>query len=111
MFRGKGSERRLPEQAILRFSDEAPTLSNIEEALRSRETEVERVNFEDRLQGRGPTNAQSSLRLFNAPEGFEPEVTLYRDTAGEQKHFMMVNLPAESLYPHVSFRFSLVPLL
>jgi hypothetical protein len=32
--------------------------------------------------GRGGANLKASIRLFDAPDGFEPEVTLYRDTAG-----------------------------
>jgi hypothetical protein len=32
--------------------------------------------------GRGGANHKASIRLFDAPDGFEPEVTLYRDTAG-----------------------------
>ena len=32
--------------------------------------------------GRGGANHKASIRLFDAPDGYEPEVTLYRDTAG-----------------------------
>ena len=38
--------------------------------------------FETKCEGRGPANHKASIRLFDAPEGYEPEVTLYRDTAG-----------------------------
>ena len=37
---------------------------------------------ETKCEGRGPANHKASIRLFDAPEGYEPEVTLYRDTAG-----------------------------
>ena len=34
------------------------------------------------LSGRGGANHKATIRLFDAPEGYEPLVTLYRDTAG-----------------------------
>ena len=42
------------------------------------------INLSSKLEfiGRGPANHKASIRLFDAPEGYEPEVTLYRDTAG-----------------------------
>lgn len=34
------------------------------------------------LTGRGDANHKANIRLFDAPDGTVPEVTLYRDTAG-----------------------------
>ena len=54
----------------------------LDQLLRSQETQDERTRCEDILTGRGEANHKANIRLFGAPEGFQPEVTLYRDTAG-----------------------------
>lgn len=41
----------------------------------------ERSLLDLRKQGRGPTSSKALLRLFDAPDGTEPRVTLYRDSA------------------------------
>jgi glutathione S-transferase len=46
------------------------------------QTETEKNWRQTALSGRGPTNHMTNLRLFDAPEGTEPKITLYRDTAG-----------------------------
>lgn len=43
--------------------------------------EEERQLPELRAKGRGPTSSKAELRLFDAPDGYKPRVTLYRDTA------------------------------
>jgi len=47
------------------------------------ETPSERVNFNLKMVGKGPANAKATLRLFGEAEGYEPEIVLYRDTAGK----------------------------
>jgi glutathione S-transferase len=61
---------------------ESPDWSVINELLRSKETALDRSDFEAKALGRGPTNHAANIRLFDAPEGTIPEVVLYRDTAG-----------------------------
>jgi glutathione S-transferase len=46
--------------------------------LSAMQTEEERNWRATALSGRGPTNHMTSIRLFDAPDGFEPLVTLYR---------------------------------
>ena len=46
------------------------------------EPSSERQEFEMKKVGRGSANHKSNLRLFDAPDGFTPAVTLYRDSAG-----------------------------
>ena len=55
--------------------------SDLLERLRSSESEQERENYEQQFKGRGTSNHRADVRLFDAPEGYEPEVTLYRDQA------------------------------
>ena len=43
--------------------------------------DAERQLPELRKAGRGPTSSKAELRLFDAPDGYEPRLTLYRDTA------------------------------
>jgi len=40
-----------------------------------------RAEWDAQAVGRGAANHQSSIRLFDAPEGTEPRVELFRDTA------------------------------
>lgn len=81
-----GTSRSVPVEVVRDFDDLAITFEELEQLLRKEESETERQLFQDKLVGRGMSNAQSNLRLFDAPDGYEPEVTLYRDTAG-----MMLN--------------------
>ena len=66
----------------MKVSDNAPTWLEIDKILRSTEPPEERNDFDSMATGRGKSNHKANVRLFDAPEGFEPEVTLYRDTAG-----------------------------
>jgi hypothetical protein len=61
-----------------------PSWSELDGLLRSSETKFERDEYDliAAGTGRGPSSHKANLRLFDAPDGFEPEVTLYRDTAG-----------------------------
>lgn len=47
-----------------------------------------------RDQGRGPANAKALLRLFDAPDGTVPRVTLYRDHAGWCPYCVSCFLPS-----------------
>lgn len=63
---------------------EAPSWQQLDTQLRSIETPEERHNFDDcfSIQGsRGPASHKATIRLFDAPDGTNPQVTLYRDTA------------------------------
>ena len=63
------------------FVEIAPSWEDLEALLRDKEDPVERKEYDDELLGRGYANHRASIRLFDAPDGFEPEVTLYRDQA------------------------------
>ncbi len=49
--------------------------------LEASQTEEERRFRPDLAAGRGNANAMASIRLFDAPDGTEPRVVLYRDYA------------------------------
>ena len=49
------------------------------------------------MPGRGDASHKANVRFFGAPEGFQPEVTLYRDTAGWCPYCENVNLTPLSL--------------
>lgn len=76
MFGGGAAPTR-----TLQFVDNAPTWSVLDGMLRSLEPPSERADVEDRKKGRGRANHKSNIRLFDAPDGFQPKVTLYRDQA------------------------------
>ncbi|CAM9497065.1 unnamed protein product [Ectocarpus sp. 12 AP-2014] len=63
------------------FEDKAPSWERLEAVLEERQTPEEREAVALRKRGYGPTSALANLRLFDAPEGTEPRVTLYRDHA------------------------------
>jgi hypothetical protein len=63
------------------FKDGAPSWGELAALLASQQTEAERALPDLRAAGRGPTSSKAALRLFDAPDGYEPRVTLYRDTA------------------------------
>ena len=70
------------QQAMEQQIDAGNRWEELDQLLRSQETPDERTRCEDILTGRGEANHKANIRLFGAPEGFQPEVTLYRDTAG-----------------------------
>jgi len=61
---------------------DTPDWDTINSMLLSTETREERDSFNAMSQGRGPANHKANIRLFDSPDGFVPDVTLYRDTAG-----------------------------
>lgn len=63
------------------FEDRAPSWTELDCLIRSKENILERISFEDISRGRGPPNHKASLRLFDAPDTYEPEIILYRDAA------------------------------
>ncbi|CAM9246881.1 unnamed protein product [Ascophyllum nodosum] len=63
------------------FEDKAPSWETLEALLQERQTQEETEVKAVRERGYGPTSALANLRLFDAPEGTEPRVTLYRDHA------------------------------
>ena len=63
------------------FIEVAPSWEDIDALLRSQEDLAEREGYENENRGRGYANHRASIRLFDAPDDFEPEVTLYRDQA------------------------------
>ena len=52
---------------------------SLEAMLREQQTDEERAFRSDLAAGRGVLSPMASLRLFDAPDGYEPRVTLYRD--------------------------------
>jgi hypothetical protein len=59
-----------------------PTWEKLGQLSAVKETEFERNEDLAQKAGRGWSNHKSNIRLFDAPDDFEPEITLYRDTAG-----------------------------
>jgi hypothetical protein len=81
-FFGGSKKRSIEEEFINRFTDNAPPLNLLQEMLVSQQTPEEKEDFELQKIGRGSTNARALIRLFDAPNDHTPEVTLYRDSAG-----------------------------
>jgi glutathione S-transferase len=63
------------------FKDEGVSVDEVENILKSYETLEERNEFNLKDIGRGNSNHKSNLRLFDAPDGYIPEITLYRDSS------------------------------
>ncbi len=55
--------------------------TDLDNWLRELEPPVERASYDERTTGRGEANSRASIRLFGAPDGYKPEVTLYRDAS------------------------------
>ena len=53
----------------------------LEVLLQQQQTEEERAFRSNLAAGRGDLSPLATVRLFDAPEGYEPRVTLYRDSA------------------------------
>ena len=73
-----------PVSTSFEFVDSSISWEEIESKLRVLETVNERLDFESVTKGRGFSSHKANIRLFNAPDGYTPEVTLYRDTAGRE---------------------------
>jgi len=88
----------------------APTATweDLDRMLRSTEPPEERQRFDDVKRGRGPANHKANVRLFDAPEGYTPQVTLYRDTAGWCPYCQKVWLQLEE--KRIPYRIEKVPM-
>jgi hypothetical protein len=80
-------------KALQSFQDSAPSWDELQIMLNQQELLEDKEDFNLQQQGRGNTNAQSKLRLFDAPEGYEPEIVLYRDSAGSSYSVQLSNIP------------------
>ena len=60
---------------------DVPSWDDLNRCIRSNEPPNERSSFDMIALGRGPANSKAILRLFDAPDGYIPDVTLYRDHA------------------------------
>ena len=69
-------------QFYLFIQETSISWDQIDSKLRAQETVEERKVFDQIATGRGFSNHKANIRLFDSPEGYIPEVTLYRDTAG-----------------------------
>ena len=59
--------------------DAAPSWETLQQEL-EKQTPAEEIEIAQQVAaGRGPPTASANLRLFDAPDGYEPRVTLYRD--------------------------------
>jgi len=59
--------------------DAAPSWDALQQTLDA-QTPAEEIEIAQQVAaGRGPPTASANLRLFDAPDGYEPRVTLYRD--------------------------------
>lgn len=70
-----------PPAGMSDFKDPAPSWADLKASLSQRQTPEERGLPDLRAAGRGPPSSKAEIRLFDAPDGYEPRVTLYRDTA------------------------------
>jgi hypothetical protein len=63
------------------WQDTAPSWDELKQILTASQTPEEKRFRSDLAAGRGPANSMAAIRLFDAPDGTEPRVTLYRDYA------------------------------
>jgi len=63
------------------FKDPSPSWTELQALLLEKQTPEERALPDLRAKGRGPPSSKAALRLFDAPDGYQPRVMLYRDTA------------------------------
>lgn len=76
-----------------RPNDSLMSWTQLNDRLLAVETPSERVDYNLKLVGKGPANAKATLRLFAEAEGYEPEIVLYRDTAGNLFNGMLPHCP------------------
>eukprot|EP01038_Epipyxis_sp_PR26KG_P004638 gene4638-6519_t len=74
----KNADIYLPDLLV---DNNMPSWEDLNLMLRNYEPIDERVDFDSIKTGRSKTNSKALIRLFDAPDGFKPEITLYRDTA------------------------------
>ena len=84
MFNSKSTTTETP---TIKFVDTSMPWEEINSRLKTLEKVEEREKFDAIASGRGYSNHKANLRLFDAPDGFTPEVTLYRDTAGNRRSY------------------------
>lgn len=70
-----------PPADMASFKDPAPSWTELQALLIEQQTPEERALPDMRAKGRGPPSSMAALRLFDALDGYEPRVMLYRDTA------------------------------
>jgi hypothetical protein len=66
------------EQFPKQFIDSANSWEDIEKQLDVLESHEEKFKFESIETGRGPSSHLANIRLFDAPNDYIPEITLYR---------------------------------
>jgi len=81
MFGGMFGSGQRSDAPLPTFTDDAPSWEKLDARLRELEPREERNEFDLKKEGRGGSNHKANLRLFDAPEGTKPLVTLYRDQA------------------------------
>lgn len=82
--KGKDAGKVQMDQIIIdSFVDRSPSWTELDTMIREKELKNERDTFDAQQIGRGPANSKATIRLFDAPDGTVPSITLYRDTAGE----------------------------
>ena len=82
------------------------TWTQLNDRLLAVETPSERTDYNLKLAGKGRANAKATLRLFAEAEGYEPEIVLYRDTAGNVQLFSYLSI---YLSNHLSIHISRIP--
>eukprot|EP01031_Cornospumella_fuschlensis_P026502 gene26502-32026_t len=80
LFKSK-SVQEIDQRALDDFVDNALSWLDLEKILASKESAEEKDNFALQQVGRGSTSSLAKIRLFDAEDGFDPEITLYRDSA------------------------------
>ena len=63
------------------WQDTAPSWDELKRTLEGLQTPEEKRFRADLAAGRGSANSLATIRLFDAPDGTEPRVVLYRDFA------------------------------
>uniref|UniRef100_A0A6U2EXV2 GST N-terminal domain-containing protein n=1 Tax=Hemiselmis andersenii TaxID=464988 RepID=A0A6U2EXV2_HEMAN len=63
------------------LTDKAPSWTDLKTMLEKQQTQEERDFRSQLASGRSKTHSLATLRMFDAPDGTEPRVTLYRDVA------------------------------
>jgi hypothetical protein len=89
-----------------RPSSNLMTWTQLNDRLLAVETPSERTDYNLKLAGKGRANAKATLRLFAEAEGYEPEIVLYRDTAGNVQLLSYLS----SIHSYIPYP-SMVPLL
>lgn len=81
IMRGLGIKKAQEPNSISVDETVVPDVESLRARLASQQTPAERNYYTELAAGRGPADSRAALRLFDAPEGTKPRVTLYRDHA------------------------------